>query len=813
MSKSGRRPRSNRRRNLAVALSGLAAPAMVMTPWVRAVAQEVTTLDEVVVTATRRTESVQDVPINITALNGEALEAQGISSLAGIMRDVPGFFVVNQGTRTPNRVVARGLNATPVNANDTMGNNAGGTVSTYMGEIPLYVDLQITDLERVEVLLGPQGTLYGAGTMGGAVRYIPQRPVLGESSLSFNGSSYGLAHSDGIGADAGFVLNLPFSDTVAARAVLNYTDDPGFIDYDYLVREPGVSTPQPDFGDPAAVAANLRSDKDADDMQMWSGRVGLRWQPSDSIDANLTYYYQKQDTGGRSINHLDAMGTGRYTSAHRYVEPNNRQNQLAALEIEADLGFAALTSASGVSWYDEKGQRDQTDLLITIDYGYEAFPAFSAFTLEEQEDRNFSQELRLVSTADGPVDWIVGGFFNHQKSEGSSKEFTPAYDAYLGGSRPDALEYYSASSTKLDELAFFGELSWHITDRWQVTAGGRWYDYDLDTLSAVDFPLFNTIFDGAAPDAISLDFNPGGQKDSGTLWKFNTSFDFTDDVLGYLTVSEGYRIGNSNGLALCTPEDLEEGQTQCALPNEFQYFPDSTVNYEVGLRSQWFDRRLTVNAAAYYIDWKDPQLAAVTEGASLPITINGEGAESQGIEINFDAWLTDQIRLWGNYALVKAELSEFAPGLIAYVPDTGGFSNEYADGLKGDRLPGSPKHQGSINLRYEMPLSNGWQAGFNYGLSAISNVLTKTGGRGDGEALPGFGVSYAAVDLKADAWTVTLYADNLFDKYAATGVRRGRGYLQTVSDEEDNPVPLRYYYKDVLRPLEIGLRFRYDFQL
>jgi iron complex outermembrane recepter protein len=812
MSKSGRRPRSNRSRNLAVALSGLAAPALVMTPWARAVAQEVTTLEEVVVTATRRTESVQDVPINITALNGDALESQGISSLAGIMRGVPGFFVVNQGARTANRVVARGLNATPVNANDTMGNNAGGTVSTYMGEIPLYVDLQITDLERVEVLLGPQGTLYGAGTMGGAVRYIPRRPVLGERSLSFSGSSYGLAHSDGIGADAGFVLNLPFSDAVSARAVLNYTDDPGFIDYDYLVREPGVSTPQPDFGNPADVAANLRTDKDADDLQMWSGRVGLRWQPSDSVDANLTYYYQKQDAGGRSINHLDAMGTDRYTSAHRFVEPNKRENQLAALEIEADLGFASLTSASGVSWYDEIGQRDQTDLLITLEFSYEAFPDFSAFTLEEQKDRNFSQELRLVSTADGPIDWIFGGFYNHSKSEGSSKEYTPGYDTYLGGSRPDNLEYYSAGVTKLDELAFFGEVTWHINDRWQITGGGRWYDYDLDTLSAVDFPLYNTIFEGAAPDAINLEFNPGGQKDSGTLWKFNTSFDFTDDVLGYLTVSEGYRIGNSNGLALCTGNE-PPGQAQCAQPNEFQYFPDSTVNYEVGMRSQWFGKRLTVNAAAYYIDWKDPQLAAVTEGASLPITINGAGARSQGLEINFDAWLTDQFRVWGNYAMVKAELSELAPDLIAYVPGTGGFANEYADGLKGDRLPGSPRHQGSINLRYEMPLSNGWQAGFNYGLSAISNVLTKTGGRGDGEALPGFAVNYASVDVQADAWTVTLYADNLFDKYAATGVRRGRGYLQTVADQDDNPVPLRYYYKDVLRPLEVGLRFRYDFQL
>ncbi len=126
--------------------------------------------------------------------------------------------------------------------------------------------------------------------------------------------------------------------------------------------------------------------------------------------------------------------------------------------------------------------------------------------------------------------------------------------------------------------------------------------------------------------------------------------------------------------------------------------------------------------------------------------------------------------------------------LISTVPASGGFSPLLIDGERGDRLPGSPRNQGTINLRYEMPVAHGWTAGFNYGVSGISNVLTRTGNRGNGEALPGFTVSNAAIDLKADAWTVTLYADNLFDKYAATGVRQSRAYLQTVPDIDENPV-------------------------
>jgi iron complex outermembrane receptor protein len=366
--------------------------------------------------------------------------------------------------------------------------------------------------------------------------------------------------------------------------------------------------------------------------------------------------------------------------------------------------------------------------------------------------------------------------------------------------------------TDLEELAFFGELTWHVTDRWQLTVGGRWYDYSLETQSAVDFPLANTVYGGAPPDEINLVFEPGGQDDDGTLFKFNTSFDFTEEVMGYLTVSEGYRIGNSNGIALC-PDPLPPQQVACALPNEFQYFPDSTTNYEVGVHSQWLDRRLTVNAALYYIDWQDPQLAAKTANAALPITVNGDGAQSQGLEINFDAQITDRLRVWGNYAYVNAELSALAPQLIATIPDAGFSPQILIDGESGDRLPGSPEHQGSLNLRYEMPVGDTWRLGFNYGISAVSDVLTTTGNKGDGEALAGYAVNFAAIDLASGAWTVTLYADNLFDKYAETGVRGNTNYLQTAADIDGNPVPVRYYFKETLRPLEFGLRFRYDFDL
>lgn len=803
-----------RRRPLTLALTAaLAHGALIGVSTAHAQdSDEAAQLDAVTVTATRRAASVQEVPLNITALSGDILREEGIGNLAEIGRSVPGLYVIDQGGRASSQIIVRGLNADPIAASEALGNGGGGSVATYIGEIPLYLDLRLEDIERVEVLLGPQGTLYGAGTLGGAIRYIPKRPSFDGTELQVRGSVYDLAHSASFGYTGGVTANFPVSDTFALRFSLDYLDDPGFIDYDFLVRDPGISDPEPNFNDAEDVAANLRRKEDADFQQTLSGRVGLRWQPSDAIDANLTYYFQDQEAGGRTQNHAVAFGTGNYVSAHRYEEPNDRRNELLALEVVADLGFAELTSATGVSRYDELGQRDQTDLLITLEYSYEAFPSFSAFTREEQEEDTFNQELRLVSTSDGPLNWIVGGFYNSLDVEASSKEFTPGYPEYLGGDRPDNLEYFAVNKTELEEFAVYGELGYEFTDKWQLTVGARYYDYTLDTQDAVDFPLANSIFGDAGPNDIFLDFQNGGQSDSGSLFKINTSYQFTPDFLGYFTISEGYRIGNSNGVAPC-PDPLPANQIACGLPDELQYFPDKTTNYELGVRSQWLNRRLTINGAVYYIDWEDPQLAGTTDNAALPITLNGNGAESRGVEVAFDALLTDSLSLKGSFAYTKAELSEDAPALLNTFTGPGFGPRIDVDGLSGDRLPGSPEVQGNLYLSYDMVVANDWDLRLNYGVSGIGDILTRTGGRADGEKLGGFTLHNASATLRGDNWSVQLYAKNLWDKYAVTGVRATRASVQTVADENGDSVTVRRYYNDVLRPREIGLRFSYDFEI
>ncbi|HEX6999189.1 MAG TPA: TonB-dependent receptor [Gammaproteobacteria bacterium] len=796
---------------VSAALAAAAAP-----PLARAQDAAAPPPEEIIVTATRRSQSVQDIPLNIAAFDGALLEEREIGDLAELGRNVPGLYVVDQGKRTSNRIVVRGLNLDPITSAEGIGNHGGETVSTYVGEIPFYVDLAMHDLERVEVLLGPQGTLYGAGTLGGAIRYLPRRPEPGATSMSFRAATFDLAESNDFGLRGGWTGNFPLAENLALRATVDYYDDPGFIDTPFLVREPGVSDPEPDFTNPVDVAANLYGLEDANGEETLSGRIGLRWQPTDAIDANFTYYYQDMEVFGRTQNHTVAFATDEYTSATRYPEPNDRENQLLAVELVADLGFAELTSATGLGHYEELGQRDQTDLLITLEYGYEAFPSFSAFTREEADEDVRSQEVRLVSQGEGPWSWIGGVFYLRKKGDGVSKEFAPHYDEYLGGVlRDDDLEYISVLAEELKEQALFGEVGYEFNDRWQVTLGGRWYDYTYETVGGIATPLFSTSVGDIAPDEIPIELEHNAQKDDGFLFKLNASHRFSDDLLGYVTISEGYRIGASNGIASC-PDPLPPNQIVCALPDEVQYFPDKTTNYEVGVRSQWLDRRLTVNGALYYVDWKDPQLSSVTANGSQPITKNGEGAETRGIELSVDARVTERLDVGASFSYTRAELSEDAPALLrVFIPPGFGPSDPavYIPGLAGDRLPGSPQRQGTFNVRYEVPLDGRWSLDLNYGLAAIGNVLTKTGGKAGGEELGGYTVHSAWAQLRNGPWTLAVYGQNLTNKFAVTGVRSNRLFAQTVEDENGDPVRVRAYSHDVLRPREIGFRFSYDLDL
>jgi len=778
--------------------------------------------EEIIVTALRRGSTVQEVPINITAISGTTIRDRRLVGLDEIARLVPGLHVIDRGPRDEvTDIVVRGLNTSGLGPGFS-----SDTVATYIGEIPLPVDLKTNDMERVEVLIGPQGTLYGSGTLGGAIRYIPRKPQ-NEFEAEVRVNTFAIGHSDGFGADVGFTINLPINDTFAFRASVDYLDDPGYIDYGFVVQQAGISNPQPDFNDPADVAANLRRVEDANGEETLSGRVALRWTPNDMVDATLTYYYQDVEAEGRSIANVEAFGTGRYESGLRYEEPNNIRNELFALEIIADLGFAELTSATGVSDYFDRGQRDQTDLLLNFEYLYETFATFSSFTREINDEQTLTQEIRLVSTGSGPLTWIGGLYYNKFEQYATSEEFTPGFDEWavdpasgLGGVqlRPDSLEYYSVDDTYQTETALFGEISYAFADDWEVTLGARLYEFEASVTSGFAIPLYYTVYLGYAQDLIdpNLDSNTG--KDDGSLFKVNISHNFSEDVLGYFTVSEGYRAGGINTVPECTAAQIAAGtQTLCALPDEVFIKADTTTNYEVGVHSTLAGGSLVLNAAVYYIDWADIQVDDTTINGSLPITSNGGKAESKGFEVSANWRINGNWGLTGTYAYNQAKLTESTSALLGG-PLTGDLLTP-----AGSRLPGSPEHQGSLSLSYATTLNNGLGLDVRYGVVYMGGVLNSIAATEEptvlpwrGEEIPSYTLHDLTATLSGDQWRASVYIDNLTDEYAIVGTRTSRRLLEqyrmfsTLPDNTSGFL-LRSYGHYVSRPRTAGVNFTYSF--
>ncbi|TGD72292.1 TonB-dependent receptor [Mangrovimicrobium sediminis] len=813
-----------RKRTLARAVSiatlpavGLAAPSLF--------AQEIDSLrvEEVIVTASRRSESIQDIPINISAVSGDKIASQRLYGVTEIANYVPGLTVIDRGPRDEHPdILVRGLNTTA-----TGPGFVSDTVASYFGDIPVTVDIKPVDLERVEVLIGPQGTLYGQGTMGGAIRYIPKLADATEFYGEARGNFSSNEESGGYLYDVGVTINLPIIENVlAVRGSLDQLDDPGFVDYNYVVREGGVSNPEPDFSNPEDVNANLKRVKDANGEESLAGRLNLRFTPNDWLDANLWYLYQDTEAEGRQLDHRLSFGTDKYESGLRYEEPNDYRTELWSLDVKIDImDIAEATVIYGKTDFHEEGQRDQTDLLLDFEYGYEFFPSFSSYTREENDEETDTVEIRLVSTHGGPFSWVVGYFYNEFDQDAVSEEYTPGFDQFavdeFGGVqlRPDALEYIELTDYYQEEEAFYGELSYRfLDDRMEVTVGYRDYTFDVDSTGGFGLPLFDTVFLGEPQDAINVDLGTNKGSNNGDLWKFNVAFDLDPDNMIYATYSEGYRNGGVNAVPECTPEQIESTDQQlCAQADEVFIDPDTIKNYELGYKGLLLDGRLSTTVAVYFIDWQDLQVSTTTDLGGLPIIGNGSEAESKGLEFQGSYLIGENWEVDVTYAYTNAELTEYAPGLV------GPFDAE-----EGARLPGSPEHQGTFNLTYTDIVGDGIEMKLNYGFIYTGDVYNIVGGDDDplidpetglaadygGESIPSYDIHHLSASFSRDAWMVQAYVDNLFDDYYVTGIRGTRRFLQDEKAGPGNDIngfTLRSYAQYIGAPRTFGLRMTYSF--
>lgn len=770
--------------------------------------------NEITVTATRRATTLQDAPINISAISSEELTKQRIDDVKGLAAFTPGLTVADTGPKSTGAVIMRGISSADTS---TAGSNYDNAVGIYLGEVPLYLDFKLLDISRVEVLQGPQGTLYGLGTLAGAVRYMPNRPNTDRWSIDAHLRAFGQSHSGQPGVNGDITVNIPIlKDHIAFRSTVGYYDNPGFIDYNYLLQTPGVSDPQPvrgptaadgSFGSAADYAANFYAKKDANYERTFTTRNQLLLELNPGAKLFLTYAHQKTKTEGNQATQAGVLGTGWYESAKRYLEPGERVSDLYAAEVNLGLGFAQLVGTAAWTTQTQRSQNDNTDLLLDLDYGYEAFPAFSSYNRSVNTYKQFNGELRLVSSHGGPFSWVLGGFYNNLRRQQNYQEYAPGLANFYGVNRPDDLEYISFVNTQIKEKAVYGEGTFQITDKWQVTGGIRYFKYNAFAEGGTDTPMtgggqIRTPYPliQFAPSRIKS----GSTAADGVVWKANTSYKFSDELMAYFTYSTGYRTGNVNRVAPCPfappPAPPPAGQNVCANPDELSYGPDKTRNMELGIRASLFDKRLQVTASAFHIDWTGLQLPSQTVNGAVGITVNAKDAVSKGFEFTARAKITPRLTFQGTYSYTDAHLVQDAPQVVV-------SQGVKYDASAGDRLPGTSKHAASAQLTYTQPLDNGAEIEANWAVTYKGDVYSRIGLRGFGEVIPAYTTHRAAITYRAEHFDLGIFADNIFNKYAVTAISNDlSSYNQVRTD-----VVERYYSIGILTPRRVGIDFRFRY--
>lgn len=749
------------------------------------------------VTANRRAQTIQEIPYNISAVSGEELESAGIIDASDLMRNVAGITVVDRGYRNSgavNGVIIRGVNVDG-GSNGDVALSAVPTVASYINDTPMYANFILKDVEMVEVLRGPQGTLYGSGSLAGTVKYRMNRPDTDE----FNGSaSVNLGQtegSDGFNLNTDVMLNLPIAENFAIRANVGKIDNDGIVDYSNVYnlndnsRAPMGSIPSANFdpsggfvassdynapatnGDLATGGNTFRSVEDADTVDITYGRISALFEATDDLKFLLAYQFQNDEIGGRrqvtrGTNWTEGSEQpyGDYENGAVLLEPSDRDVSLTTLEVEWNLGFATLTSSSskysheGNSISDNTGFYAQNDWFGDLYYGS---PRPLAMAERGYKEDAFVQELRLVSNErKANIDWVVGAYYMDQDTHSTQDSYMPGYQEWAFASYPswwDTMggfdmvytdnDFHYVRNQNFKDTAIFGELTYHFSDKLRATVGARYFDNAFTNNTVLSLPIWPFLSDEPNFDT----------DESDTLFKGNISYDLSDDTMLYATYAEGYRRGGANAVPLSG--SLQER------PEWQQYTSDSVSNYEFGVKGYLDGGAHSYTVSAFLIDWQDPQLNTATSWGFFAVA-NGQSAQTSGIELELQGYLTDDLHYVVGYAYAKAELTDdfYAPSGISATDPT------YLVAADGTRLPSTPESTFSVSLDYTHTLDNDmyWITQVNgYYQSDTVNALGEGKYQADVDAFSIWGVS---TRISADDWDVTLYVKNLFNEDGVTGI-------------------------------------------
>lgn len=753
--------------------------------------------EEVTVTARKREETLADVPFSVAAPTEEVLRERGASELEDVARNVAGFTVQNLGPGQSQPAI-RGVSAGQI-VRDQPG--VKEQVGVYLDESVLSLslftpDLDLFDLSRVEVLRGPQGTLFGSGSLSGTVRYITNPPALGvsESTVELQGAFI----DDGdAGGHAKVAYNTPLGDTAALRITAYYTGYGGFMD---------------------AVQPGLGVSEDVNGGDRGGARVALRFEPNERLTITPRVVYQEVDMDG--WNRIDAYNilANPFTTTRPAVDLGDREQfiqieepftdefLLADLDLEYDFGNGlALTSITSYSDRDILVVRDATALTASVTGGTIGLPE-PAYIIDAPLDdattaKVLTQEVRLSGARDR-LDWVTGVFYSTMDRDYAQDLLVSGFEDLSGiptagdfGAAKDVL-FFSDLSYQFDQLAVFGEGTYAVTDRFDLTAGVRWYDYEEDRVQVFD-GLFST--PGRSAGSITAD---------GFAPRVIASFDLSEATTLNAQVSKGFRLGGINdplNERLCTPEDLV---TFGGRPT----WEDETLwNYEVGSKSTFMGGRGYLNVAGFYMDISDLQATATAGTCSSRVILNVPEARSTGVELELGV----QPSPWFDFA-ISASYNDSELQSTQTRTDEAGNVVVVAGIQEGNRLPTVPELQAAAAGNWRWEVRQGW-AGYLTGVyqhvgsrftqlgdqaqgfgtvnllafeqaggGTIGGPLTQTTFTFDPE-LPAYDIINLRLGLLSDRWDVAAFVNNVTDERAFLALDQERGTLARVGYLTNQP--------------------------
>jgi iron complex outermembrane recepter protein len=728
-------------------------------------------LEEIIVTATKRAESIQDVPISIAAITADDIDRRGLVSAEDYLRGIPG---VNQTTDpVGSSIIIRGVETSPSYQNYS----SGTTVATYFGETPTTnsaglaanstVDIKLVDIERVEVLRGPQGTAFGNSSLGGAVRIIPAAPKLDEF-----GGNVGIGYSSTAGYGSGNnmmegVLNVPIlKDKLAIRATAYQFEDSG-IYRNNASTDPMLQAAAAEYG--AEAFAN--DEKDVGASKFTGGRVSALFQATDDFKVTLSYLTQKTEVDGNALANSGAFDQAVFQVAPQHIIRGERG---AASDTDIDIGNVTLEYNFG--WASVLATYSHIDSGALNNSSYsQATPIWPMSYIQDGTHKENSGEVRLATQLDGAWNFLVGLYAEELDDDamydyrwvGTNAE-TALFDEFAG-------DYHDVRNLK--QTAAFTEVSWEFLPKFTLTGGARYYDFSRRSLVATTGPMFGDETSTLRAEA------------TGSTFRGNLSYKPNDDTLLYASWSQGFRLGKPqpglpSGLCDVNNDGLVDGTTNVSIDSTGILESDEVDNYELGAKFTLLASRLVISADVYRIDWTGVpfRVAAPSppDGCGLTYNANAGGAVSQGVEFQANLHVTPALRLDFGASTIDASLSKDAPAL---------------DAFDGDRLPGSPKVNGNLAVQYEFDV---------LGYEAFVRADSIYVGRfyGDLQQTP---VTEAGEYVKIDLSTRVTINDFNIDLY-----------VRNLTDRDDYAFRGTYdagrpYFGYRLRPRTVGLQLGYNF--